>query len=120
MSDFNHFDMNEACDFFDYENQEQWDKIRPYIVHDEADTEEIMEDGFVDVTREEVDAFSAGIEHAFKKLNAALDTAGVPIEIQWTDLGNNGGFVLVRTDDTPETFVHRVMKKPIKRVDSWV
>jgi hypothetical protein len=120
MSDFNHFDMNEACDFFDYEDQQQWDKIRPYILHDDEDTESIMEENFTDITMEEVDAFSAGIEHAYKRLNAALAHAGVPVEVQWTDLGNAGGFVLVRTDDSPETFVHRVMKKPVKRVDSWI
>jgi hypothetical protein len=120
MSDFRHFDMNEACDFFDYEDQKQWAKIEPYILHDEADTEEIMQKNFTDITREEVDAFSAGIEHAFKKINATLAQAGVPLEVQWTDLGENGGFVLVRADDTPESFIHRVFKKPMKRVDSWV
>jgi len=120
MSEFNHFDLNEACDFFDHEDEKQWARIEPYIIHDEGRTEEIMQEDFVDITREEVDAFSAGIEHAFQQVNSALTTAGVPLEICWADLGNNGGFMLVRTDDTPESFVHRVMKKPIKRVDSWV
>jgi hypothetical protein len=30
------------------------------------------------------------------------------------------GFMLVRTDDTPESFVKRVMKKPVVMVESWV
>ncbi len=120
MNGFNYFDLNEACDYFDYEDQKQWAEIEPFIVYDESCTEELMEDVFTDITREEVDAFQAGMECAFKKINATLAVANVPLEIQWTDLGNNGGYMLVRVDDTPESFVHRVFKKPLKRVDSWV
>jgi hypothetical protein len=40
----------------------------------------------------------------------------VPLEVASSDLGNNMGYVLVRTDDTPETFVQRAMNK----IRKWV
>jgi len=30
------------------------------------------------------------------------------------------GYMLVRTDDDPESFVKRVLKKPVLMVESWI
>ena len=65
-------------------------------------------------------AFDAGIKYAFTKLNAALEAAGVDLEIKEIDLVESMGFLLVRTDDEPEDFVKRALKKPVMMVDSWV
>jgi hypothetical protein len=113
----NTFDMNEACEHFDFEDKKAWAKIEPFVVFDGDDIELVLEQNdFVEITDNEIQAFDVGVEHAYKKINAALRAAGVPLEVASSDLGNNMGYVLVRTDDTPETFVKRVMKK----VRNWV
>jgi hypothetical protein len=53
-------------------------------------------------------------------MNSALDSADLPLEVAEVDLVESMGFMLVRTDDTPESFVKRVMKKPVVMVESWV
>lgn len=117
----NSFDMNEACDHFDFKDQKAWAKIEPFVVFDCDDIQTILEQNdFYDVSEDEYQAFDVGVQHAFEKINAALKAAGVPLEVASSDLGNNMGYVLVRVDDTPESFVKRALKKPVKQVESWV
>jgi hypothetical protein len=121
-NDFNSFDLNEACDFFDCEKESNWKKIRPFIVADGQDYETAMVDSFdfVDVTDDEYAAFEAGVQYALAKMNKALERADLPLEVAEVDLVEATGYMLVRTDDTPESFVKRVFKKPVLMVESWV
>jgi hypothetical protein len=122
FDDFNRFDLNDACDYFDCESQAQWKKIGKFIVADGQEYQTVMEDefNFEDTTSHEYEAFDAGVRYAFTKLNAALEAAGVELEITSVDLVESMGFMLTRVDDTPEDFVKRVLKKPVMMVDSWV
>ena len=119
---FNRFDLNEACDYFDCESQSQWRKIGRFIVADGQEYVNVMESefDFEDTTDSEYAAFDAGIKYAFTKLNAAFAAAGVELEISEVDLVEAMGYMLVRVDDTPEDFVKRVLKKPVVQVESWV
>ena len=119
---FNRFDINDACDFFDSESQAQWNKIGKFIVADGQEYVNVMEKecDFEDTTDSEYAAFDAGVKYAFTKLNAALEAAGVELEICEADMVEAMGFVLTRVDDTPEDFVKRALKKPVMMVDSWV
>ena len=74
----------------------------------------------LEVRRLEYEAFAAGVQYALTKMNIALDAADLPLEVAEVDLVESMGFMLVRTDDTPESFVKRVMKKPVVMVESWV
>jgi hypothetical protein len=116
------FDMNEACDHFDCEKQSDWKKIGRFIVADGQEYAEVMlkEFDYDEVNDGEYAAFDAGVKYAFTKLNAALEAAGVELEICEVDLVEAMGFVLVRVDDTPESFVKRALKKPVPQVESWV
>lgn len=122
FDNFNRFDLNEACDHFDCQSQSQWRKIDRFVVADGDDYGQVMEQNFdfYDVGANEYEAFDAGVKYAFTKLNAALEAAGIELEICEADLGNNMGFMLVRVDDTPESFVKRALKKPVPQVESWV
>lgn len=119
---FNSFDLNDACDYFDSMDQRAWKKIGKFIVADGQEYVDVMETefDFEDTTDSEYAAFEAGVKYAFTKLNAALEAAGVDLEIKEADLVEAMGFVLVRTDDEPEDFVKRALKKPVMMVDSWV
>lgn len=119
---FNRFDLNEACDHFDSEDHRKWKKIDPFIVADGQDYVHVMETefDFEDTGEGEYAAFDAGVKYALTKINAAFEAAGVELEIQEVDLVEALGFMLVRTDDDPESFVKRVMKKPVLHVESWV
>ena len=121
---FSSFDMNEACDHFDCEDQRQWKKIGKFIVADGQEYLNAMVEGFdydaEDVGDGEYEAFDAGVKYALTNINRALEAAGIDIEIKEVDLVESMGFVMVRTDDEPEDFVKRVMKKPVMMVDSWV
>jgi hypothetical protein len=119
---FPSFDLNEACDFFDSEKQSNWKKIGRFIIADGQEYTEIMEKDFdfEDVTGNEWEAFNAGVKYALAKMNVALDAADLPLEVAEVDLVESFGYMLVRTDDTPESFVKRVMKKPVLMVESWV
>ena len=119
---FQSFDINEACDHFDSMDQKAWKKIGKFIVADGQEYANIMETefDFEDTADGEYAAFDAGVKYAFTKLNAALEAAGVDLEIKEVDLVESMGFVLVRTDDEPEDFVKRALKKPVLMVDSWV
>jgi hypothetical protein len=121
-NNFNSFDLNEACDHFDCEKESNWKKIRPFIVADGQDYETAMVDSFdfVDVTDDEYEAFHAGVQYALSKMNKALERADLPLEVAEVDLVEATGYMLVRTDDTPESFVKRVFKKPVLMVESWV
>ena len=121
---FTSFDLNDCCDFFEYEDHTQWDKIKPFIVFDGDDMQHVMENEF-DMDLEEADnntyeAFNAGVQYALRRVNEVLEAAGVDLEIVESDLGNNYGYILTVTGDEPEDFIKRVMKKPRKVVDSWV
>lgn len=120
--EFNSFDLNEACDHFNCESQAQWKKIGKFIVADGQEYQTVMEKefDFEDTADGEYAAFDAGVRYAFTKLNAAFEAAGIELEIQQADLVEAMGFVLVRVDDTPETFVYRALKKPVAQVESWV
>jgi hypothetical protein len=119
---FRTFDINECCDHFDSEKQSNWKKIGKFIIADGQDYLNVMEKefDFEDTTDSEYAAFDAGIKYALTKLNAAFEAAGVDLEIQQADMVESYGYMLVRTDDTPEDFVKRVLKKPVMMVDSWV
>ena len=119
---FSRFDMDEVCDHFDTLDQKNWKKISKFIVADGQEYVDVMENrfDFEDTTESEYAAFDAGVKYAFSKLNAALEAAGVDLEIKEIDLVEAMGFLLVRTDDQPEDFVKRALKKPVMMVDSWV
>ena len=119
---FRTFDINEACDHFDCEKQSNWKKISKFIIADGQDYVHVMEKefDFEDTTDSEYQAFDAGIRYALSKMNMAFEAAAIDLEIQTADMVESMGFMLVRTDDTPEDFVKRVMKKPVMMVDSWV
>jgi len=116
------FDLNEACDFFDTEKQTNWKKISKFIIADGQEYVNVMETefDFEDTAEGEYAAFEAGVKYALAKMNAALDAADLPLEVAEVDLVESMGYMLVRTDDTPESFVKRVMKKPVLMVESWV
>jgi hypothetical protein len=116
------FDLNEACDFFDTEKQSNWKKIGKFIVADGQEFVNVMEKefDFEDTTDSEYAAFEAGVRYALARMNSALDSADLPLEVAEVDMVESMGFMLVRTDDTPESFVKRVMKKPVVMVESWV
>ena len=116
------FDLNEACDFFDTDKQANWKKISKFIIADGQEFVNVMEKefDFEDTTDSEYAAFEAGVRYALARMNSALDSADLPLEVAEVDLVESMGFMLVRTDDTPESFVKRVMKKPVVMVESWV
>ena len=119
---FRTFDINEACDHFDCEKQSNWKKISKFILADGQDYTTVMEKefDFEDTTDAEYQAFDAGIKYVLTKLNMAFEAAAIDLEVQQADLVESYGYMLVRTDDTPEDFAKRVLKKPVMMVDSWV
>ena len=119
---FASFDMNECCDHFDSEKQSNWKKIGKFIVADGQDYVNIMETefDFEDTGSGEYAAFEAGVKYALTKMNIAFEAAALDLQICEADLVESMGYMLVRTDDTPEDFVKRVLKKPVLMVESWV
>ena len=119
---FASFDINECCDHFDSEKQSNWKKINKFIVADGQEYAHIMESefDFEDTGDGEYEAFQAGVKYALTKMNIAFDAADLPLEVAEIDLVESMGYMLVRTDDTPESFVKRVMKKPVMMVESWI
>ena len=119
---FASFDINECCDHFDSEKQSNWKKIGKFIVADGQEYQKVMEDefGFYDTGSCELEAFEAGVKYALTRMNIAFEAAGLDLQICSVDLVESMGFVLVRTDDEPEDFVKRVLKKPVMMVESWV
>ena len=119
---FASFDINECCDHFDSEKQSNWKKINKFIVADGQEYVQVMEKefDFEDTTDSEYMAFDSGVKYALSKVNAALEAAGVDIQICEVDLVESMGFLMVRCDDEPEDFVKRALKKPVMMVDSWV
>ena len=120
---FASFDLNEACDHFDSTDQKAWKKIRPFIVADGEEYAEAMEEqGYdgEDIGNGEYAAFEAGVKYALSKMNVALEKAGIDVQVCEVDLVESMGYMLVRTDDEPEDFVKRVLKKPVLMVESWV
>jgi hypothetical protein len=119
---FNRFDLNEACEHFDCDKQSNWKKINKFIVADGQEYVGALESefDFEDTTDDEYAAFEAGVKYALSKMNAALKTAGLNLEVAEVDLVESVGFMLVRTDDTPESFVNRVMKKPVAKAEGWL
>ena len=121
---FNSFDLNDACDYFDCTDQRAWKKIGKFIVADGQEYVDAMVEGFdydaEDVGDGEYAAFEAGVRYALTKMNAAFEAAGVELEVAEVDLVESMGFMLVRVDDEPETFVKRALKKPVPQVESWV
>ena len=116
------FDLNECCDHFDSEKSSNWKKISKFIIADGQEFVNVMETefDFEDTGEGEYAAFEAGVRYALTKMNIALDAADLPLEVAEVDLVESLGYMLVRTDDTPESFVKRVMKKPVVMVESWV
>lgn len=119
---FSSFDINEACDHFDCESQANWRKIGKFIVADGQEYVDVMEThfDFEDTAEGEYAAFDAGVRYALTKMNAAFAAAGLELEVKTADLVEAMGFVLVRSDDDPESFVKRALKKPVLHVESWV
>ena len=121
---FASFDINECCDHFDSEKQSNWKKIGKFIVADGQDYAQVLVDEF-DYDREDVGdgeymAFEAGVKYALTKMNIAFEAAGLDLEVKEADLVESMGYVLTLTDDEPEDFVKRVLKKPVLMVESWV
>jgi hypothetical protein len=108
---FKTFDIDAACNFFNYEDAKAWAKVEPYIVADADKYCQVLENEFyfTDVTADEVEAFDSGVVYAMAKINAAFKAVGVNLEVKQTDLGNDSGFVLVYEGETPEDFVRRVL-----------
>ena len=119
---FAQFDLNEACDHFDCEKQSNWKKIGKFIVADGQEYAEVMlkEFDYDEVNDGEYAAFEAGVKYALTKMNIALESAGIDVQVCEIDLVESSGFMMVRCDDEPEDFVKRVLKKPVVMVDSWV
>lgn len=119
---FASFDMNECCDHFDSEKQSNWKKIGKFIVADGQEYVHVMETefDFEDTADSEYAAFDAGVKYALTKMNEAFLAAGLELEVKEVDLVESMGFVLVRSDDEPESFVKRALKKPVMMVESWV
>ena len=120
---FKRFDLNDACDYFDCEKQANWTKINKFVVADGAETGVVLEDaGFYEdeIGQAEYEAFDAGVKYVLTRMNAAFKAAGLKLEIQDADLGEAMGYMLVRANDTPESFVNRVLKKPVQVVEGWV
>ena len=119
---FASFDINECCDHFDSMDQKAWKKIGKFIVADGQEYVNVMEKefDFEDTTDSEYEAFEAGVKYALSKMNTAFEAAGIDLQVCQADLVESMGFVLVRCDDEPESFVKRVLKKPITMVESWV
>ena len=122
---FASFDINECCDHFDSEKQSNWKKINKFIVADGQEYHSVMVDGFDFDDSDglgggEYEAFQAGVKYALTKMNIAFEAAALDLQVCEVDLVESMGFVLVRTDDEPEDFVKRVLKKPVLMVDSWI
>jgi hypothetical protein len=119
---FASFDINECCDHFDSEKQGNWKKIGKFIVADGQEYTQVMETefDFEDTTGHEYEAFDAGVKYALTKMNTAFEAAGLDLQICSADLVESMGYMLVRTDDDPESFVKRVLKKPVLMVESWI
>lgn len=119
---FASFDINECCDHFDSEKQSNWKKIGKFIVADGQEYVNVMETefDFEDTTGHEYEAFDAGVKYALTKMNVAFEAAGLDLQICSADLVESMGYMLVRTDDDPESFVKRVLKKPVLMVESWI
>ena len=119
---FASFDLNEACDHFDCTDQRAWKKIRPFIVADGEEYAEVMlkEFDYDEVNDGEYQTFEAGVKYALTKMNTAFEKAGIDLQVCEVDLVESMGYMLVRTDDEPEDFVKRVLKKPVLMVESWV
>jgi hypothetical protein len=119
---FASFDINECCEHFDSEKQSNWKKIGKFIIADGQDYMHIMEKefDFEDTTDAEYMAFEAGVKYVLTKMNIAFEAAGVDLEVKEVDLVESMGFVLVRTDDEPEDFIKRVMKKPVPMIEPWL
>ena len=108
---FRTFDIDAACEFFNYEDANEWAKVEPFIVADADKYEQVMQDefNFTDITSDEYEAFGSGVVYALAKINKALEAAGVNLEVKQTDLGEAMGFVLVYEGETPEDFISRVL-----------
>ena len=119
---FSSFDMNECCDHFDSMDQRAWKKIGKFIVADGQDYVDVMENhfDFEDTADGEYAAFDAGVRYALTKMNRAFEAAALELEVKEVDLVESMGFMLVRSDDDPESFVKRALKKPVLHVESWV
>jgi hypothetical protein len=119
---FASFDINECCDHFDSDKQSNWKKIGKFIVADGQEYVHVMETefDFEDTTGHEYEAFDAGVKYALTKMNGAFEAAGLDLQICSADLVESMGYMLVRTDDDPESFVKRVLKKPVLMVESWI
>ena len=119
---FASFDINECCDHFDSEKPSNWKKINKFIVADGQEFAHIMETefDFEDTGAGEYEAFQAGVKYALTKMNIAFEAAALDLQVCEADLVESMGYVLVRTDDEPEDFVKRVLKKPVLMVESWL
>ena len=119
---FASFDLNECCDHFDSEKQSNWKKIGKFIVAVGQEYHRVLleEFDFDEVVDNEYEAFDAGVKYALTKMNIAFEAAAVDLQVCEVDLVESMGFVLVRTDDEPEDFVKRVLKKPVLMVESWL
>jgi hypothetical protein len=106
---FPELDLSDG-DYFDPEDRAVWDEINKSIVYDFETVEEDMAVyGYEDVTEEEIDAFTAGAEYAFSKMNEALKIAGINAQVCYLDLVDGTGYILTQVDEAPQDFVNRVL-----------
>ncbi len=119
---FASFDLNECCDHFDSEKQGNWKKIGKFIVADGQEYHRTLleEFDFDEVVDNEYEVFAAGVKYALTKMNIAFEAAALDLQVCEVDLVESMGYMLVRTDDEPEDFVKRVLKKPVLMVESWI
>ncbi len=93
------------------------------MVADGAETGVVLEDAGFDgdeIGQAEYEAFDAGVRYTLTRIQAAFEAAGLELEIKSADLGEAMGYILTRVDDDPESFVKRVLKKPVQVVEGWV
>jgi hypothetical protein len=106
---FPELDLSDG-DYFDPEDRAVWDEINKSIVYDFETVEEDMEVyGYEDVTEEEMEAFTAGAEYAFSKMNKALKIAGINAQVCYIDLVDGSGYILTKVDEDAQDFVNRVL-----------
>jgi hypothetical protein len=106
---FPELDLSDG-DYFDPEDRAVWDEINKSIVYDFETVEEDMAVyGYEDVTEEEIDAFTAGAEYAFSKMNEALKIAGINAQVCYIDLVDGSGYILTKVDEDAQDFVNRVL-----------
>lgn len=115
--DFEQFDVNEAAEHWDMDSQQDWQVFNQFLVADQAEYEEAMQGhfDFYEVTNDEFQAFSSGVDYAVAKMNAALKAAGSELVIKYCDLVDGGGFLLTNRNLTEQGWAKSAFSKQAKK-----